>query len=107
MDHENPRTAMKSTAVQQFVDLLDNAIYEARRIHIETQSTGGPYWLREDSERVIENLEAWKERATRGDLPRSAGAGMGLARAVGEWAQGTPLMDAVYAVERHFKNVLA
>lgn len=98
---------MKTAAIQQLVDLLDGAIHEARRIHTETQSTGGPSWLLEDSERVIENLEAWKQRATRGDLPRSPGAGMGLSRAVGEWAQGTPLMDAVYAVERHFKNGLA
>jgi hypothetical protein len=43
-------------------------------------------------------------RPSKGDVP--PGTGLGLGRSVGEWSQSDTLLDAVYAVERYYREVL-
>lgn len=54
---------------------------------------------------LLENLHVLRQHIVEGTLRRpSQGIGFGMIRAVGEWAEGLPLMDAVRKLERFYKE---
>jgi hypothetical protein len=84
--------------------LCDGAVEEAARLVQEYQREGDSERL-EMAELTLENLRGIKDSALTGILPRpSQGAGLGLTREVGEWAEGLPLMDLVEAVELYYRR---
>jgi hypothetical protein len=90
-------------ALYEFLRLCDEAITEAAKMvrQLQIQDPDGLFDL---AEITLMNLQAIKATAMNGTLRRpSGGAGFGLSRAVGEWAEGTPLMAASRAVESFYQ----
>jgi hypothetical protein len=91
---------------KEFLRLCDVTIAEAERVldHIH-QGAANPALL-DDVNLLIENLWALRKRAEAGQLIRpSRGAGFGMSRAVGEWAEGfSALMKAIYALENFYRD---
>jgi hypothetical protein len=90
--------------MQEFIRLCDVAIDEAAKV-VRELHTEDPDGLIKLAELTLRNVRGIKESAVNGTLRRpSRGAGFGLSRAVGEWAEGTPLMAASRAVEAFYQD---
>lgn len=83
-------------------DLAIQAAKDALHLLLGKQSSSS---LVAAAEQAINNLQRLKETAEQGRLPRpSHGAGLGLSRALGEWADGTPLFAAACALEEYYSD---
>jgi hypothetical protein len=91
---------------QEFVRLCDVAIEEADKMVNQLRQQNAERPLLNIAELTLSILRGIKESAIQGILRRpSGGAGlMGLTREVGEWADGTPLMDAAYALDVFYQD---
>lgn len=93
-------------AVKEFVRLLDMAIIIA--VNLKTNSADALFV--ESVSVTIENLQAFRDMAISGKLPRPSkgevpqGTGLGLTRGVGEWTDNDDLLDAVYEVENYYRK---
>jgi galactokinase/mevalonate kinase-like predicted kinase len=99
---------LMDTESVQFVQCLDIAIStteDARDKLIDSL-------ILEHANQTVEVMKNFRELAISGKLPRPSkgdvppGTGLGLGRSVGEWSQSDTLLDAVYAVERYYREVL-
>jgi hypothetical protein len=88
---------------QEFLTLCDQAIVAAEEIISAIDCGVFDSDLMEEASRTLEVLRVLRDRIVNGTLRRpSGGAGLGMTRAVGEWAEGTDLMRAVRALERYY-----
>jgi aspartyl/asparaginyl-tRNA synthetase len=90
--------------MKEFLRLFDVAIAEASEMQRELQVARADQGLVDEATLTLENLRGYKDSAASGKLGPSGGAGMGMSRAVGEWASGTPLMEAVRTLERYYQT---
>jgi len=88
----------------RLADLIVQAIGECKAISKRAKSFG-PSWLREVSEEAVLAMHAYLDSAQAASLPRpSAGAGLGVSRALGEWAQDeAALMALAYEIDQYYK----
>jgi hypothetical protein len=68
---------------------------------LEPLASTGPEWRQEQARIALENISAFKEQAIQGTLPSSRGSGLGISRALGEWAPDD-VCQAGYELERQF-----
>lgn len=73
------------TIKDDFIRLLDEAISCAKSLSREVAATENA-WMAEDAENAATQFERIKEEALAERLPPSNGAGLGITRALGEWA---------------------
>lgn len=83
------------------VGLLDRAILVAAAI-VESSSEERA-WMAEDARNALEKFRQIRDAAIAGKLPRSGGAGLGITRALGEWAPDD-LYEAGKAVEDFYRE---
>lgn len=87
---------------KRFVALLDQAIAEAEKAAQE----GGEQalaWIVDDAAMTRSNLLQLRQRVINGELPPSGGAGLGMSRALSEWAP-KQLYEAAKAVEDFYRS---
>lgn len=90
---------------KQFVRLCDEAIAEAERALDGIQQGEMQKALLDVVTLTIENLLILRQHTEEGTLQRpSGGIGFGISRAVGEWADGSPLLEAVRQLERFYRE---
>ena len=93
--------------VAGFVRLADEAIAEARALEAR-HAEAGDHGAAEQAALAVQILEAERHAALDGRLPRrSEGFGFGPTRFIGEYewgAEGKRLVDAVYAMQRHWEK---
>ena len=58
-------------------------------------------WQGHQAKSAVENIRTLREQAAQGILPRSNGAGLGITRALGEWAPDD-VYQAGCALEQHY-----
>jgi hypothetical protein len=92
-------------AAKEFLRLCDVAIAEAEHMLDRIQKGELNPALLEVATRTLENLWILRRKTEDGTLRRpSGGVGTPISRAVGEWADGTPLMDAALALDRFYRD---
>lgn len=90
----------------KFIQLIDVAIVNTE----ELKMTQNNSLTIESINETIDNLKAFRRMAATGDIPRPSrgdtpqGTGLGLTRGIGEWTEDDRLLDAAYAVEKHYKE---
>lgn len=84
------------------VALIDVAIDEAEKVKKDAVERGTE-WLVEDAQMAIDNFSRIKEKALSNQLPSSDGAGMGISRALSEWAPDA-LYKAGKALEDYYRD---
>ena len=85
----------------EFIDLLDNAISCADILSQQVINTDNA-WMISDANTAKNQFQRIKTEAMAGKLPPSAGAGLGITRALGEWAPDG-LYTAGKAVEDFYR----
>jgi len=70
--------------IREFVDLAGELI-AVLELLIEN-ATEESDWMKPFAEAAITNMREFIDMASRGDLPSSDGAGLGISRGLGEWA---------------------
>src|SRR5687768_12579687 len=70
---------------QGLLSLLDRAIAEAEKA-VRDGGEQGAAWLAEDATMTKRNLLHLRQRVAADELPPSGGAGLGISRALSEWA---------------------
>ncbi len=85
----------------EIIDLLDRAILVAAEV-VEC-SRDESEWMAEDARNALEKFRQLRVAAISGQLPRSRGAGLGITRALGEWAPDD-LYQAGKAVEDFYRE---
>jgi hypothetical protein len=91
---------------REFLRLCDVTIAEVERALAAMQRGTADPAFTDEAELLLRNLMVLRRRTEEGRLVRpSRGAGFGMVRAVGEWAQDfTSLMRAAYALERFYQD---
>lgn len=90
----------------EFIKLIDVAIASTEQLKMNSENSK----LVKNIDEAIQNLKAFCSMAISGKLPSPSrgdvpeGAGLGLTRGIGEWAEDGNLLDAVYAVENYYKK---
>ena len=88
--------------VAELVGLIDIAI--AKAIETAARASGTTdAWMSEDATAAMQQLEQLKQQAVSGQLPPSRGGGLGITRALGEWAPDD-LFAAGKTVEDYFRQ---
>jgi hypothetical protein len=68
---------------------------------LEPLASSGPDWVRQQARITLDNIRAFKDQAIQGTLPSSKASGLGISRALGEWAPDD-ICQAGYELERYF-----
>ncbi len=88
----------------EFLHLIDRAIREAEELRARRQAGLDPGTVAQP-EIAIRNLRALQGRTERGDLELpTQRPSLGLVRFIGEWAEGTNLMETVREIERRWRE---
>jgi hypothetical protein len=90
--------------MQELLRLFDVAIAAASAMHDHLQKAGNRPGMLKAAVLTLQNLRDYRASAASGKLGPPGGLGMGMSRAVQEWAEGTPLMEAVRAVEEFYRD---
>ncbi len=85
--------------MEAFQALIEQAVEIAEAVARDTQEE----WLAIDARAAAGKLKGIGETAAAGELQASGGAGLGIARALSEWAP-VELYDAGKAVEDFYKE---
>lgn len=95
-------------STRELVRLLNLAINIAEKM----KSNPANVLISEQAGSVVETLKGFRDIAISGKLPRPSkgevpkGTGLGLTRGIGEWSEDDELLDAVFAVENHYKEFM-
>lgn len=87
--------------VAEFIKLIDHAIASAESLIKESAKTGQA-WMVEDATTAIKQFQRIKDDALTGHLIPSKGAGLGITRALSEWAP-KDVYAAGKAVEDYYR----
>ena len=90
--------------LDDFIRLVDIAIAKADALATSVAGTANE-WMATDAGTMKVQLERIKNEAIAGSLSPSMGAGLGLSRALGEWAPDD-LYEAGVAVENFYRQHL-
>lgn len=90
--------------IEEFVRLIDVAISRAEAVSAQAARAQSE-WLVADAAAAKAQFERLKQQALSGELAPSQGAGLGVSRALGEWAPDD-LLDAGVAVENFYRTYL-
>jgi hypothetical protein len=85
----------------ELIGLLDRAILVAASVVENCRDDRA--WMVDDARNALEKFRQIRDAAIAGQLPRSSGAGLGITRALGEWAPDE-LYEAGKAVEDFYKE---
>lgn len=89
----------------EFLRLCDVALARASEVMHDLHRNGADQELHDAAALTVRNLERIREGAVAGRLLRpSGGAGLGLTREVGEWAEDRALLDAVGEAELFYRR---
>ncbi|WP_019409928.1 hypothetical protein [Pseudomonas psychrophila] len=98
--------------IKIFVELIEQAIYIAKRIRFESICSPGNERVASPTEKTIDILTRFQESALNNEILRTSkkdvpsGTGLGLSRGVGEWSSGEALLESIYKIENFYRNVL-
>jgi hypothetical protein len=90
--------------MEELLRLFDVAIAEASTMHDQLQKAGNRPGMLKAAALTLKNLRDYRESVASGKLGPSGGLRMGMSRAVQEWAEGTPLIEAVRALEEFYQD---
>ncbi len=91
---------MDVKAKNELLKLIESAISECVRVGQDALSNG-QQWMEEDAKTSQSQFEKIRYQLLNDTLPRSDGAGLGITRALSEWAPKS-LYDAGLAVEEYY-----
>jgi hypothetical protein len=108
MDHK--KNAYKMTIIDTntvgFVKQIDTFLAIIEKF----KNKGANSLVMKSANETMENLKIFRNIVVSGKLPRPSkgdvpdGTGLGLTRSIGEWTEDDDLLDAAYAVEKHYKE---
>ncbi len=85
---------------EQFVKLLDATIEETKKVILDA-TVAKKKWMIEDAEVTMSLFIAIRKKVQEGKLPESKGSGLGIVKALGEWAPKT-LNHLGYEIEKFY-----